>query len=716
MVASGTREAAFLLNEITAVTYLALAALILLQAKRSRTGLLLAACCACTAAWAIGGALSRQFPLAGLDGALDYVRAAAWYGFVLHLYRRAFPQTDASSRFFMLAGIGVAAGTVAVLALAAPLTPSGVSLGSGGLALRLFVALAQLLVLENLYRNSTEALRWTLQVTCIALGGLAAYDLVMCADAALFHRFSLILVEGRPLVACVVVPLLALAAARNQRWAVGIHVSRSAVFYSASLMVSGVFLLALAAAGEALRQFSFLSQSGLSQFGSLAQVSLVFAGLITIAVLLTSSNSRSRLRGILVDHFFTHRYDYRREWLRCIATLSGYEAGVGRIDPADASLDTRAVRALAQLVDSPAGVLLLRDGAAAALQWAGSWNVPPSTLQLAPAHPLTRRLEQAQDAILLDAEPDLVVSLGGSASHPPAHPALVAWLAIPLRQGGPREHLLDGCILVAPPRAPFPLDSEVFDLLRTVASEVATYLAEQRAARVLIETGQLRDYGKRFAFVAHDIKNVSSQLSLLLSNAETHIANPEFQRDMLVTVQASVQKIGALIRRLQAPEGSREGGTLVPSVRLEALAEAARPRGVPIVVEREERGGAVAMEPAAFDMVVTHLLDNAIDASAPAADGAGRLPIAIRLGREADQLRIDIVDRGCGMTPEFIRDELFRPFGTSKPQGSGIGAFQARELLRAAGGNLQVFSEPGRGTTMRLLLPLAGSAVAAAAA
>ena len=68
------------------------------------------------------------------------------------------------------------------------------------------------------------------------------------------------------------------------------------------------------------------------------------------------------------------------------------------------------------------------------------------------------------------------------------------------------------------------------------------------------------------------------------------------------------------------------------------------------------------------------------------------------------------------MTPEFIRDELFRPFGTSKPQGSGIGAFQARELLRAAGGNLQVFSEPGRGTTMRLLLPLAGSAVAAAAA
>jgi signal transduction histidine kinase len=58
------------------------------------------------------------------------------------------------------------------------------------------------------------------------------------------------------------------------------------------------------------------------------------------------------------------------------------------------------------------------------------------------------------------------------------------------------------------------------------------------------------------------------------------------------------------------------------------------------------------------------------------------------------------------MTPEFIRDQLFRPFETSKIGGSGIGAFQARELLRDIGGDLLVTSAPGRGTTMRLLLPL----------
>ena len=65
------------------------------------------------------------------------------------------------------------------------------------------------------------------------------------------------------------------------------------------------------------------------------------------------------------------------------------------------------------------------------------------------------------------------------------------------------------------------------------------------------------------------------------------------------------------------------------------------------------------------------------------------------------------------MTPEFIRDELFRPFATTKGGGHGIGAYQARELLREAGGDLLVISRRAGGTTMRLLLPsVRGLAVA----
>ena len=84
-------------------------------------------------------------------------------------------------------------------------------------------------------------------------------------------------------------------------------------------------------------------------------------------VILTSGTARSRLRGLLVDNFFSHRYDYRREWMRCIATLTASDAHVG--------LHKRAIRAVAEVVDSPAGALFVRAPEEVAFQWAGSWNL-----------------------------------------------------------------------------------------------------------------------------------------------------------------------------------------------------------------------------------------------------------------------------------------------------------------------------------------------------
>jgi signal transduction histidine kinase len=214
----------------------------------------------------------------------------------------------------------------------------------------------------------------------------------------------------------------------------------------------------------------------------------------------------------------------------------------------------------------------------------------------------------------------------------------------------------------------------------------------------------LREYGQRFAFVAHDIKNVSSQLSLLLANAEHHLDNPEFQRDMLRTLRASVQKIGGLLARLQTPQDSagQDGGEpVLPLERLQAIV-AAQLNVPPVRLEHDGREGRIAMRPTAFDAVIAHLLDNAVEASA---EGEA---VRIRLRHEARRVLIDIVDHGSGMTPEFIRDRLFQPFRSSKRGGFGIGVYQARELVREAGGDLLVLSRPGLGTTMRLLLPLAG--------
>jgi signal transduction histidine kinase len=258
----------------------------------------------------------------------------------------------------------------------------------------------------------------------------------------------------------------------------------------------------------------------------------------------------------------------------------------------------------------------------------------------------------------------------------------------------------------------------VFDLLRTIGREIAMFLAERRAAERLAEQRPLQDYAKRFAFVAHDIKTVASQLTMLLANAEDNLQDPEFQADMLLTVRASADRINTLIARLSQPgevmpEPAPAG--LPPAAAMPASAAGAPPSVDPLAKLRalaaaqshpvrllEPAGsslGRVAMPPEAFEAACGHLLNNAVEASPP-----GR-PVELRLRREGDRILLDIADEGPGMTPEFIRDELFRPLSTSKAGGSGIGAWQARELLAEAGGELTVLSRPGAGTTMRLVLP-----------
>jgi signal transduction histidine kinase len=78
----------------------------------------------------------------------------------------------------------------------------------------------------------------------------------------------------------------------------------------------------------------------------------------------------------------------------------------------------------------------------------------------------------------------------------------------------------------------------------------------------------------------------------------------------------------------------------------------------------------------------------------------------LRLSREGGTALIEVRDDGCGMDAQFVRERLFRPFDTTKGNaGMGIGAYESREVVRAHGGDLEVESAPGLGTTMRIRLP-----------
>ena len=217
---------------------------------------------------------------------------------------------------------------------------------------------------------------------------------------------------------------------------------------------------------------------------------------------------------------------------------------------------------------------------------------------------------------------------------------------------------------------------------------------------MLRDSELLNEYSKRFAFVVHDIKNLASQLGLVVSNAKRHIDDPNFQQDMLQTIEDAVARMNHLLSQLKAEAASRtprlaEADAIVAAV----VAELAH-GPVTIETRTDQQDCVVAIDPERLRSALTHLTQNAVEASRPGDC------VVISTRRHRAHLVIDIVDRGQGMDDTFIRDELFLPFRSTKSGGYGIGAFQTRELIRMSGGDLEVFSERGIGTTMRILLPL----------
>jgi putative PEP-CTERM system histidine kinase len=651
--------------------YLLLTVLLLLGRGRSKTGVSLIVICALTAAWAAVVAVRiADFGIAGRIAEL--ADRAAWCGFILHLVQSRY---EGRHR-----GIGLLIGwSVLAAILALGLVPQiVVTVATRPVELPYMLAIAGpiaiavygALLVENLYRNTAPDHRWHIKLLCVALGGVFAYDIALYADALLYRRISPILFEGRAVVMISAVPLLAVAAARNRDWTLDVHVSRTAVFHSATLVLSGCFLLALALTGEVIR-------STHADWGGVAEMSLLIAGAMTIAVMLVSESARSRLRSTLAAHFFSHRYDYRAEWLRSTGILSAA--------PNDAGLHTRIIRAVAEIADSPAGSLWVRDLGGNAFLWAGSLNCPAVVISEAADGAFVALFRDGDWTVELDVLPD-----------PPDWLAEIpdAWLAVPLK------HLdgLIGFILLVGPRAPVPLDREIFDLLRIVGRQAAAHVAQQQYAQALVESDQLRDYGKRFAFVIHDMKNVVSQLAMITSNAELHKDDPEFHKDVLETVRAALSTMNRLLATVRSRQSQVVQGVIVPAALLPGqIAAIGKTCGTAIILEQDGGSGGVAMDVNHFRAVVTHLCENAIEAS------KGHIRIHVR--HDQARILIDIADKGSGMPAEFVRDELFRPFGSTKRSGFGIGAYQARELIRAAGGDLLVFSRPRVGTTMRILLP-----------
>jgi putative PEP-CTERM system histidine kinase len=273
-----------------------------------------------------------------------------------------------------------------------------------------------------------------------------------------------------------------------------------------------------------------------------------------------------------------------------------------------------------------------------------------------------------------------------------------AWLMVPLVH---RERV-SGFIVVCRTRASRRLDPEDEELLMTAVHHAASYLAADQTTRELAESRRFEEISRGVAFIAHDLRNLANELTLSLANAREHIQKPEFQRDLLLSMEDSVAGMQRLLDKLAkrkqepfAPPGVdfaelvrsflRGHETATPAVSLEC---------------EEEVSLLVACDPDQLISMTGHLVQNAVEAAGPSGN------VCVRLARDGASSLFEVEDDGPGMAEAFVRERLNHPFHSSKRGGYGLGLFECRELARQAGGELSIDSEPGRGTLARLRLPL----------
>jgi putative PEP-CTERM system histidine kinase len=217
----------------------------------------------------------------------------------------------------------------------------------------------------------------------------------------------------------------------------------------------------------------------------------------------------------------------------------------------------------------------------------------------------------------------------------------------------------------------------------------------------LAEARQFEGFHRLSAFVLHDIKNLIAQQSLLVGTAERHKHKPEFIEDAIDIMGHSVAKMQRLMRLLRTgiPGDKPAAANLVLAVR-DAVIN--RSGGNPAPEFRcESEAIWMTMDRDRMISVIENLIQNAQDATVD--DGM----VVVSLDNKDDRVEIVIEDTGCGMDADFIRERLFRPFDTTKGDtGMGIGAYECREYVHSLEGEIQVESEPGKGTIMRIVLPL----------
>lgn len=541
----------------------------------------------------------------------------------------------------------------------------------------LLLGLIGIVVVEQLARNTLDGQKQAIRFLCIGTGLFFAFDILVYSNALLFSRIDPTINEFRPILNLVAAISLIFATTRTN-YANQVSISRKVVFYSASLIVAGLFLFTMAATAYYVRLFG-------GSWGSILQAAFLIGAAASLILIFASPDWRASLRVFINKHFFMHKYDYRTEWLNLINILSQPSS-----DKDEKDIAIEAARSVFH-ADEAQLWLRVED------EFRYSASTTPLKVSMPSIsgdsdfceilasdwvfHPRGRgKINESNNAAL----PEWMLDLPST------------WLVAPLIA----QQRLIGFVLLSKQEGQANLTWEDLDVLRTVGRQLGSYLALHVAAEQLAQSKQFDTYNKLTAFIMHDLKNLIAQQALVVENAKKHKENPAFVEDAIKTIENSVSRMSTLLSKMQQRGPSSSRSLELNKILLESVNKCRDKKPSPSL-RIDDEAIWISGDKDHLAMIFAHVIKNAQEATA--ANGF----VDVFVERREKMAMITVEDNGQGMSDEFIKERLFRPFDTTKSgQGMGIGVFQTREYIRNLGGDVKVESTEGIGTSFSISIPM----------
>jgi hypothetical protein len=578
-------------------------------------------------------------------------------------------------------------------------------LGLRGQLFYVYMLLGSTLVLinlEKLLRSSYGRIRWQLKFAVVGIGSFFALRIYQSGNALMFNSWHQQL-DGITAVGLILSCFCLVISMRRTPAGIDIYISTDVLKNSIVSLVVGSYLLGVGVLVALFRYF---------ELDALVEQAFMIVAAFLLVLVFISDRSRQAVRHFTAHHFRRPSYDYRILWNRFNNSVSTV------FDENRIARDV--VRMISETLQLNVVAIWTYDSSRRNFTLAASSATPDDSWKNISSGDFEKLMIDSSGIIDLEGPGEFFPEMDGFRKSSGCQ------FLLPLKG---KDNLL-GFLGAGQKVRHRPVSLEDRELLDVLGQQTANVLLNVSLFRKMAEVSEVEAFRNMSAFLLHDMKNLANQLSLTVQNLPLYYDNEEFRNDALGVLSESVDRIKRMssgmvmlkeeLKVEPAPENINE---FVRSI----LAEMRSEIGTSIGVELQDVP-LVKIDREQMRKVLVNLLLNARDAVQPSSGGefpgepggpsggsgeppdgkshAGFLITVVTLKTDKTVI-LEVRDRGCGMTDDFIRDRLFQAFQTTKHQGMGVGLFQSRMIVEAHKGRIEVESKPGQGSTFRVYLPSA---------